>query len=221
MDGCCSNSRRALSLAFVCILLLAGCEKENVVVSSGVPVTNAPASRRERPLSPEMKRAIEMRVLLEDGEDQQAMVQARQLMRSKERSVRLEVVAVFGWLGTRALPELTEMMSDRDDFVQTLAQNNWKAAYDGLATDSARAKAILAAVRSLDDMTALKEVLIKANDLETECALRTLEEIIVTCRGKPASTCAKASFEFLTGEPWSSESRTKKIIETEKSRSGR
>ena len=166
-----------------------------------------------------MTRALKMRSFLDENEDRTALELARQLMKSKDRAARLEVVAVLGWLGRRALPELTEMLADRDNFVQTLAQNNWSVAFDALSTDKEKAAAIRDAVGVLGDDPSVNEFLIKLCGLQSDSALSTLEEIIVGYNGKAASTQAKAMFEHLAGEPWSSLGRTQKLSELEKRKS--
>lgn len=212
MVVCCSDNVRAVLLSLSVALLLAGCEREGVVASS---TAERAKEQVARPLPPDQARAERMRSFLDEDNRPKAMELARQLMRSKEREVRLEVVATLGWLGRPALHELTEMLADRDDFVQTLAQNNWLATFDVLPTDEEKARAILDAVRAADSPDTLSGILIKASDLEAKESLPLLERIILSYEGKPASSCAKAIFEHLAGEPWSSSGRTQKLIQGE------
>lgn len=186
-----------------------GCERgENALPASAVPT--------EQPMSAEMKEAVRMRAALDGGDVGEALAGARRLMRSEERDIRSEALTVLTWLGKRAMPELAEMMRDADGDLAQEALSGWEQGFDELKYDFERSRHLLAAVSNLTDRAMLDAVMMKITGLEETSALPLLQEVILSCRGLPASICAKEMFEHLSGEPWSSTNRTSTLIQKSK-----
>ena len=195
-------------LILAALACLCGCERGEDAPSAVVLA--------ERPMSAEMKAAVQMRAALDGGDVREALAGARRLMDSKDREVRSEVVTVAAWLGKKAMPELAALMRDQDESIAQEALTGWEQAFGELNYDFERSKRMLEAVSNLTDRATIDAVLMKTSELELASALPLLEQVILQCKGKPASTCAKEMFAHLAGEPWSSTNRTAKVISNQK-----
>ena len=173
---------------------------------------NEGESSAQEELSPEQRQAREMRAALDFGDIDSAVRIARTLMYSENRDVRLEVVQTFAWCGRKTIPELIRLISDKDPEVSNAAYDGWKTAMTEVSSESVRAIMIETAVSKIDDVGKINDILLELTSLPEHLSLTTLEHIILKCKGRAASVCAKELFEHQSGEPWASPERTKWIL---------
>ena len=169
-------------------------------------------SSSEEELSPEQRQARQMRAALDSGDIGTAVRLARSLMYSEDRDIRLEVVQTFAWCGRKTIPELIRLISDKDPGVSDAAYDGWKTAMTEVSSERVRAIMIENAVSNIDDVSKINDILMELTSLSEHLSLTTLEHIILKCRGRAASVCAKELFEHQSGEPWASPERTKLIL---------
>ena len=162
--------------------------------------------------TPDIRRAEQMRSLLDGGDVGAALRIARSLVSSNERPVKEEVILVLGWCGKRALPELIQLMSDPDADIANQAFSAWENAIMEVASDRVKALRIEEMVSCINDRAKIESALMRFTEFDETLSLMSLERIILNNRGRAASVCAKELFEHIAGEPWASKERTAKII---------
>jgi len=124
------------------------------------------------------KRVRKMQQLLDDGKEQEALYEARELRLSKTREERIAAVGVLGWFGAKAMPELTEMLSDPDPLVAEEAYERWEMAYDELQSDDFRSEVIIEVSKTFDDEDKLYSLMMELTKIDRTIARTTLENII-------------------------------------------
>ncbi len=179
----------------------------NVAPLRVVGVTNAPgAVQKGRGAQPEVRTADQqtaekMRERLEQEDQKGALQLARQLVEAKDAEVRSEVVGVLGWIGVKALPELSKMLGDRDPAVAQDAFEQWKTGVDEIQDDAAKGQVLVAGMLAMKDQTELESSVMEFNDLPDPVAVRSLVTIIQS-QNVAASEVAREHYEFVTGEPF-------------------
>ncbi len=147
------------------------------------------------------RKASEMRDLLDNGNEREALAMARSLMSSSEPEVRSQVVTVLGWIGMKALPELTEMLSDLDESVASDALNQWRMAYDELEDETAKAELLVAALGALRKTEDMEALVLSFSQLPEGLAIRSLNQIIQS-GNEAAADVARGHYEFMVGEAY-------------------
>ena len=124
------------------------------------------------------KRVRKMQQLLDEGKEKEALYEARELRLSKTREERYAAVGVLGWFGTKAMPELTEMLSDPDPLIAEEAYERWEMAYDELQSDDFRSEVIIEVSKTFDDEDKLYSLMMELTKIDRTIARTTLETII-------------------------------------------
>lgn len=144
-----------------------------------------------------------MRGYLDDNDYDRAIVIARDLMDSKDVSVRGDVVLVFGWIGKRALPELTEMLRDPESEIAQDALVAWENACEDYPSEEIRADLVAKSVVNLEDAAIIDAMLMHLVSLDEQVSLGALQKIIVACAGRVPSSRAKEMYEHISGTVYS------------------
>lgn len=142
-----------------------------------------------------------MQKLLDDGDESGAQTVARQLMGSEYSEVRRDVIAVFGWVGVKALPDLSRMLADPDPDVARDAFEHWKRAVSEVADDASKAELLTAGMSVLASQSDLEACVMEFDSLPDALAVRGLVTLIQS-ENRVASEVAREHFEFVTGEPY-------------------
>jgi HEAT repeat protein len=145
------------------------------------------------------RKATEMRDLLDSGHEREALQMARALMASPEAAVRSQVVTVLGWIGVKALPELTEMLADGEDYVADDALTQWKMAFDEIEGEAAKAELLVAAIGSLKKVEDMEALVMSFGQLPEGMAIRSLVQVIQS-GNELAAGVAREQYEFTTGD---------------------
>lgn len=147
--------------------------------------------------SEEEKVVAKMRMLLETGKELAALSHARELMDSKNKSVRSSALETFQWIGRRALPEITVMVNDDDPDISAEALQAWEMAFNELDGEQRRGEAIctsVAVLKRYDDMSA---ILLHASEVEPHIILPLLAKLIERTDGTPLGECARETYSYI------------------------
>jgi len=147
-----------------------------------------------------------------DNEDQPAaLVSARKLMRSKDDEVRSRVVSTLGWIGVKALPELTSMLSDANEDIASEALEQWKVAADEVSDEAMRASLLVAGMQHITKQDDLEALVMDFNNLPDDLAVRSLVTVIQSSN-KTASEVARENYPFVTSEDYTTPADAEKWI---------
>ena len=149
----------------------------------------------------DQRKAAEMRDLLDEGNEKEALSMARTLMNSPEADVRSSVVTAIGWVGVKALPELTQMLSDSDKGVADDALTQWKMAFDEISDDAVRAELLISAIGTLKDVDDMQALVLSFSQVSDDLAVQSLVKIIQS-NNAAASGVAREHYEFITQVPY-------------------
>jgi hypothetical protein len=161
--------------------------------ATGAATNAAPAVAR----TPDERDADAMRALLDSGDEKAALKIARRLLDSDDVDVRMRVVIVLGWIGLRALPELTQMLADEDDGVASDAFTQWKMAFEEIQEDDAKAELLVAAMGSMRHQEDMESLVMSVDQLKEDLAVAALVGIIQG-ENKVAGEVAREHYAFVT-----------------------
>ncbi len=142
-----------------------------------------------------------MQKLLDEGDDSGALQVARQLAGSELPEVRREALAVFGWVGVKALPDLSRLLADADPDVAREAFENWKRAVGEVADDASKAELLTVGMSVLSNQGDLEACVMEFDSLPDALAVRGLVKLIQS-ENRAASEVAREHYEFATGETY-------------------
>ena len=181
---------------------------------AGVAATNADTKARARiPYSEDQKKVMEMEALVDDGDEAGALEIARKLIKSDDADVRSDVVDTLGWIGVKALPELTMMLADSDQDVVDEAQRKWLEILDEVDDPQAQADLLKAAMNLTRNEDDFQELTIVAASLPDDVAARLYADLIEQTRNNPVvNPLVLQEYETLTGDPYTNRDATEKWI---------
>ncbi len=174
-------------------------------IAKGLATTN------QVPKSPEQVTAAKMSDLLEGGDEKGALVIARQLMNSKDAEIRREVVDTLGWLGVRALPELSALLADESEEVAAEAFRRWEQAVDEVSDEALKAQLLAAGMQALKGEDDLEACAMEFNSLPDDIAVRGLLTVIQSSN-PVASEVARGHYAFVTGNAYTTPADAEKWI---------
>jgi HEAT repeat protein len=128
---------------------------------------------------------------------------ARTLMGHSDPEVRTEAAETFGWIGLKALTELSLMLKDADPDVAATALHNWELTIGDITDDTLKSEIVIEGVKLLQDPDDIEGIIMQLDSMEDDLAVRTVVQIIRD--GTPAaSEVAREHYEFMTDEPYTS-----------------
>lgn len=155
----------------------------------------------EKPLSATEKSLERIDGLLADENLNDACALAKTLMNNKDPEVRQEVADIFGWIGLKALTELSQMLKDKDEDVASTALQHWESTVDDISDDTLKAQILVAGVNVLQNQDDIESVIMMFDSMDDQIGVRAIVKIIET--GAPvASEPAREHYEFMTDEPY-------------------
>ena len=132
----------------------------------------------ELTITDDRRKAVMMRRAL-DGDDRKlAMRLARELMDSDDAAVRRLVLGTLSWVGSPALLELTQMLSDQDPGIAADAMEQWNMTIDGIEDEGDRGMLISELLGEVDERSEADAILMAATRMDTETGLRTVAKAI-------------------------------------------
>lgn len=162
---------------------------------------------------------------LDDDDFDAVMLAAEKAAHSSEPELRQNAVEALGWYGEDALPELTVLMSDKDEDVAQAAMNQWELAASEI-DDSARQFAVtMAAFSTLKDRDALTmlgglvanaatDIIDSDDDHADENRLMVVQALTdIIEGGSPVNAeQAKEVYSDVTGNDWVSVDEAEKYL---------
>ena len=224
--------RHDFFLAIIFLLSIIGCERQQESLRDETPSAHSAATETvarvsvddpeilkiqpqehiEVELTPDQETLKKAQKALDDGDIFEAMKLSRGLIDSKDASVRASLVDIFRWVGKKAVPELVELVHDKNAEVASDAFSAWEFALQEMQHDLVKTIAITNLVANLDDSLVIESALMHIVNIELCYSLPALEGLVTGCRGKTCGQCAKRMFEHIAGEPWASPERTRAIL---------
>lgn len=150
----------------------------------------------------DQKAAEKMRELLDSDKEEQALALARELMKSGDAGVRSEAIVVFGWIGVKALPELSALLSDQVGTVAEEAFQHWQNAVDEISDDTLKSQVLVAGMSAMSDQDSLESTVMAFDKLPEDMAVRSLVSLIQSENARAAGV-AREHYEFVTSETYS------------------
>jgi len=163
-------------------------------------------------LTPDQKLVEKMNALLDDKNEKAVIELARQIMKSNDAEVRSAVVAALGWIGVKALPELSQMLGDKDETVSRAALEQWQNAVDEVQDEDMRAKMLVAGMLALTDPEELESTVMDFNELPEAVAIPCLIQLIES-QNAAAAEVAREQYLFLTGGPYTNAADANKWLQ--------
>lgn len=146
------------------------------------------------------KRVKIMQTLLDKGDQASALHEARELRFSGDKGERLAAVGVFGWVGPKALAELTEMLVDPEPEVADEAYEKWEMAFNELESDDFRCEIILEAAKTFEDEARLYSMMMELAKIGGDLAKDTLKQVSNGDSTEAAKRVADDLYNHLFGE---------------------
>ena len=164
-------------------------------VSNGGQKTQLPPDRRR------LLNAIESAY---DADDLQKTLELfEQARNAPEPEIRSSMVWSLGWFGRKALPQLTEFLSDADAEVSNDALGQWDSAIQEVTDEKEKIRFIEDAMSRLADPAALEDVALEYSGLDEKGVVESLIRVL-TSQNEAAVQVAKETYETVTGRPFTS-----------------
>ena len=170
-----------------------------------------PSSTNAAALSADEAEAEKMEERLEEDDFAAALAIGRKLMRSKDPAVRSQVVTAFGWIGIKALPELSTMLADESKEIAADAFQQWKEAVDDVSDEAMKSQLLVVGMQALSGEDELESCVMEFDNLPEDLAVRGLVTVIQS-QNPIASEVAKDHYDFVTGEEYSTPAAAEKWI---------
>ena len=171
-----------------------------------------PSSTNGVALSADEAEAEKMEERLEEDDFAAALAIGRKLMRSKDPAVRSQVVTAFGWIGIKALPELSTMLADESKEIAAEAFQKWKESVDEVADEAMKSQLLVVGMQALSGEDELESCVMEFDNLPEDLAVRGLVTVIQS-QNPIASEVAKDHYDFVTGEEYSTPAAAETWIE--------
>lgn len=163
------------------------------------------------------ERALSKRIeqALDDEKLEDALACAKEALRCGNAEVRQEMVDALGWFGAAALPELTPFLADPDEDVRESAMNEWSMAVSEIENETEKIGIVEVAMSILTDEDGLEEISGEYIGIDEKLAVESLVRIVAANGSKEGVAKAKETYEFVTGEEWTSAEAARKWIAEE------
>ena len=163
----------------------------------------------ERALSKRIEEAL-------DEEDlKKAVACAKEALSCKNKEVRQSMVDTLGWFGAKGLPELTPFLADPDEDVRDSAMNEWSMALSDIEDDSEKIGAVEMAMFALTNEDALDDISGEYIGIDEKLAVESLLRVIEGGGTAQGIEKAKETYEFVTGDEFTSRAAAEKWIAEE------
>lgn len=126
---------------------------------------------------------------------------ASEVVKSKNRELRMKAVQTAGWFGEQAMAELTPYLSDPDSEIVEMAHDEWMTALQNIEDDGLKAGAIELALDVIKDKQMLEDIAGELVGIDELAAIQVIADVVE--RGGPAVPNALEAYESITGEEWS------------------
>lgn len=175
---------------------------------------NSKSNAVKRVLSEEEKKVREIRLLLDEGKEREAMEIARGLKNSKDPEIRLQVLPELGWVGWKALSELSSMLADSDKAVAEEAFKQWKMAVGELTDLDSRFDVLVEGLKTVKESTDIDSILIEFNTYPDDQVVGMIQTLLQDPKLNPVlRESLLEQYEFTTGSPWVNQQAAEAFIQ--------
>ena len=164
---------------------------------------------QERALTTRIEKALDEEKL------EDAVACAKEALASKNPEVRQAMVDTLGWFGEKALPELTPFLADPDEDVRDSAMNEWSMAVSQIENEAEKLGVVELAMNVLTDEDALEDISGEYIGVDEKLAVESLVRLIEANGSAAGVAKAKETYEFVTGDEWTSSAAAAKWIAEE------
>lgn len=161
--------------------------------------------------SKEMAQVEAARERLDEEDTAGALKLIRGVMKSRDPEIRSEAASMLGWIGVRALGELSEMLSDEEDEVARKAFDEWQCALEEIEDDAVKANLLTVGMMAMNDQERMEECVMAFTQLPDDLAVRGLVRMIGS-NNPIASEVAREQYGFVTGDEYISPDEAEKWI---------
>jgi len=153
--------------------------------------------------------------LVDEEKFSEALNIAKGLVKSPNAEIRTEVVDALGWIGIKALPELSVMLSDSDSDIADSAYNFWEEIVKEISDDVSKADIVVAGVNMLSDQGNAESAVMMLDRIPEDMAVTALLKLI-NSDNIIAKETAIDHYEFVTGEEFTDQETAERWIEKAK-----
>ncbi len=163
------------------------------------------------------ERALSKRIeaALDEENLSKAVACAKEALNCKNSEVRQAMVDALGWFGAKGLPELTPFLADPDEDVRDSAMNEWSMALSDIEDDSEKIGAVEMAMFALTNEDALDDISGEYIGIDEKLAVESLLKVIEGGGTAQGIKKAKETYEFVTGDEFTSRAAAEKWIAEE------
>ena len=180
-----------------------------VLAREGDDEDDDPRTPAERALAERIEKALDEEKL------EDALACAKQALVCGNAEIRQAMVDTLGWFGEKALPELTPFLADPDEDVRDSAMSEWSVAVSEIENEAEKIGVVELAMNVLTDEDALEDISGEYIGVDEKIAVESLVRLIEANGSQPGVAKAKETYEFVTGEEWTSSAAAAKWIEEE------
>lgn len=171
--------------------------------------------------TPEEKKLAENIEKSLDNEDfKLAAACADKALTCPNAEIRQSMVDTLGWFGGRAIPEMTPFLADPDQDVRDSALMEWTMAVSDVEDDAERIKIVELAMQALSDEDQLEEISSEYMGVDEAMAVNSLLTVIEAGGTEAGVAKAKETYEFVTGEEFTSRADAEKWVLEQQSEGG-
>ena len=164
------------------------------------------ADEKDDNVLPDEKEKLEaLEKLIDAGDYRNALAVARDLMDSRSRYVKHELVANLGHIGAPALSELVELQEDQHLNIAVAAELMMDHILNEISNEKTRADTILSLVAEQSKGSTINCLLQRLYAMDEKIALSALSDFIKQEGSGLSGECAREAFEYISeGVPWQS-----------------
>ena len=150
--------------------------------------------------------------LLGEENNKEALLLCKKWMKSADPEVRDDIAFSLGWMGVRALPELSRMLSDENKEVRDTAFSSWSDALDDLKEEDLKVEMIVLGISVINDKDNIDAAVMQLETVSDNNAVNAMIRIIQD--GVPvASEAAREHYSFVTGEDYTTPQAARQWLE--------
>ena len=191
-------------------------QPKTVKLAQQKPVLNLEDDDEDSNRTPEEKKlAADIEKALDDEDFELAKRCAPAALRCGDAEIRQAMVDTLGWFGEKALPELTPFMADADEDVAESAMNEWDSAVSSIEDDAEKLGAVELAMAVVSNEDFLESISGEYIGTDEKLAVESLLRVIEGGGSARGIAQAKETYEFVTGDEFTSRAEAEKWIAEE------
>jgi len=136
-------------------------------------------------------------------------------LESKDAAIRQSMVDTLGWFGEKAIPELTPFLADPDEDVAESAMNEWETAVSSIEDEKLKIGVVEMAMQVISNEDGIESIANEYIGVDEKLAVESLTRVIEGGGNAKGIARAKETYEFVTGDAYTSRAAAEKWIAEE------